>query len=93
MAQAEAGRDMIAPSGMMDGMVRAIRAAWTPPASATSPIMGYAAKYASAFYGPFREAVESAPQFGDRRGYQMDPANAARPSARSRWTSPRAPTW
>ena len=65
---------MVAPSGMMDGMVAAIRRALDEASFAHLPIMSYAAKYASAFYGPFREAAESAPQFGDRRGYQMDPA-------------------
>ena len=76
VAHARAGADMVAPSGMMDGMVRAIRASLDDAGFAQTPIMSYAAKYASAFYGPFREAAESAPQFGDRRTYQMDPANA-----------------
>ena len=67
---------MIAPSGMMDGMVGAIRQALDAAGFSHLPIMSYAAKYASAFYGPFREAAESAPQFGNRRGYQMDPAAA-----------------
>ncbi len=67
---------MVAPSGMMDGMVAAIREALDDNGFTDIPIMSYAAKYASAFYGPFREAAESAPQFGDRRAYQMDPANA-----------------
>lgn len=75
VAHAQAGADMIAPSGMMDGMVGAIRQALDGHGFAHVPIMSYAAKYASAFYGPFREAAESAPQFGDRRGYQMDPAS------------------
>jgi len=75
VSHAEAGADMVAPSDMMDGRVRAIRAALDEAGFAELPIMAYAAKYASAFYGPFREAAESAPQFGDRRGYQMDPAN------------------
>jgi porphobilinogen synthase len=75
MTHARAGADMVAPSGMMDGMIGAIREALDENGFATMPIMSYAAKYASAFYGPFREAAESAPQFGDRRGYQMDPAN------------------
>jgi porphobilinogen synthase len=70
----EAGADVVAPSGMMDGMVRAIRAGLDNAGYPQAPILSYAAKYASAFYGPFREAAESAPQFGDRRGYQMDPA-------------------
>lgn len=76
VAHARAGADMVAPSGMMDGMVRAIRTSLDEAGFAQTPIMSYAAKYASAFYGPFREAAESAPQFGDRRTYQMDPANA-----------------
>ena len=67
---------MVAPSAMMDGQVAAIRQALDENGFAQTPIMAYAAKYASAFYGPFREAAESAPQFGDRCGYQMDPANA-----------------
>ena len=71
---AQAGADVVAPSGMMDGMVGAIRRALDAAGFAHLPILSYAAKYASAFYGPFREAAESAPQFGDRRGYQMDPA-------------------
>ncbi len=73
--QAEAGIDVIAPSDMMDGRVGAIRAALDARGLIHTRIMSYAAKYASAFYGPFREAADSAPQFGDRRGYQMDPAN------------------
>jgi porphobilinogen synthase len=76
VAQAEAGSDLVAPSGMMDGMVRAIRSALDGAGRTATPIMSYAVKYASAFYGPFREAAESAPKFGDRRAYQMDPANA-----------------
>jgi len=72
---AEAGVDVIAPSDMMDGRVGAIRAALDEAGYTSTPIMAYSAKYASAFYGPFREAADSAPQFGDRRGYQMDPAN------------------
>ena len=74
VVHARAGADMVAPSGMMDGMVGAIRQALDAAGFAHMPIMSYAAKYASAFYGPFRDAAESAPQFGDRRGYQMDPA-------------------
>lgn len=74
---ARAGADMIAPSGMMDGMVGAIRHALDEAGFTHVPIMSYAAKYASAFYGPFREAAESTPQFGDRRAYQMDPTAAA----------------
>ncbi len=72
---AQAGVDMVAPSDMMDGRVGAIRAALDESGFAELPIMAYSAKYASAFYGPFREAADSAPQFGDRRGYQMDPPN------------------
>ena len=75
-AYAAAGADVIAPSDMMDGRVGAIRAALDGEGFTETPIVSYAAKYASAFYGPFREAAESAPQFGDRRAYQMDPANA-----------------
>ncbi|HUT09213.1 MAG TPA: porphobilinogen synthase [Thermoguttaceae bacterium] len=74
---ARAGADMVAPSGMMDGMVGAIRGGLDSAGFTHVPIMSYAAKYASAFYGPFREAAESAPQLGDRRGYQMDPSAAA----------------
>lgn len=76
VSQAEAGADMIAPSNMMDGFVTAIRSSLDAAGFEQIPIMSYAVKYASAFYGPFREAAQSAPQFGDRRGYQMDPANA-----------------
>lgn len=76
VTHAQAGADIVAPSDMMDGRVAAIRAALDQAGFAHTPILSYAAKYASAFYGPFREAAESAPQFGDRRGYQMDPANA-----------------
>jgi len=76
VTHARAGADMVAPSGMMDGMVAAIREALDETGFIDTPIMSYAAKYASGFYGPFREAAESAPQFGDRRAYQMDPANA-----------------
>ncbi len=72
---AEAGADVIAPSDMMDGRVRAIRDALDDAGLVSTPIMAYSAKYASAYYGPFREAADSAPQFGDRRGYQMDPPN------------------
>ena len=78
---------------MMDGMVGAIRAGLDAAGFAHLPIMSYAAKYASAFYGPFREAAESAPQFGDRRSYQMDPAAAdGRPCAKSSSTWPKGPT-
>jgi porphobilinogen synthase len=76
VAQADAGADVIAPSGMMDGQVAAIRTALDDSAHADTAILAYAAKYASVFYGPFRDAAECAPQFGDRRGYQMDPPNA-----------------
>ncbi len=72
---AEAGCDIIAPSDMMDGRVSAIRQSLDAAGFPETPILSYAAKFASAFYGPFREAADSAPQFGDRRGYQMDPAN------------------
>jgi len=77
VSQAEAGADIIAPSGMMDGMVGAIRAALDLDGYIDTPILSYSAKYASTFYGPFREAAESGFAFGDRRGYQMDPPNAA----------------
>jgi porphobilinogen synthase len=76
VTQVQAGADMVAPSAMMDGQVRAIREALNSEGFDDMPIMGYAAKYASAFYGPFRVAADSTPQFGDRRSYQMDPANA-----------------
>jgi porphobilinogen synthase len=76
VTHAMAGADMVAPSGMMDGMVGAIRQALDENSFENIPIMSYAAKYASGFYGPFREAAESSPQFGDRRAYQMDPANS-----------------
>lgn len=76
VAQADAGSDMIAPSDMMDGRVLAIRTQLDQVGFKDVPIMSYAAKFASALYGPFRDAAESAPQFGDRRGYQMDPPNA-----------------
>jgi porphobilinogen synthase len=75
-SQAEAGADIVAPSDMMDGRVAAIRSELDNEGFENTPIMAYAAKYASAFYGPFRDAAVSAPQFGDRRSYQMDPANA-----------------
>ena len=75
LAQVQAGADMVAPSAMMDGQVRAIRDILNAYDYPHTPIMGYAAKYASAFYGPFRVAADSTPQFGDRRSYQMDPAN------------------
>jgi porphobilinogen synthase len=76
VSHARAGADIVAPSDMMDGRVAAIRVALDEAGLAATPVMSYAAKQASAFYGPFRVAAESAPQFGDRRGYQMDPANA-----------------
>ena len=76
VSHARAGADIVAPSDMMDGRVGAIRVALDDAGFDHIPILSYAAKYASAFYGPFREAAESAPQFGDRRSYQMDPANA-----------------
>jgi porphobilinogen synthase len=75
LAHARAGADMVAPSDMMDGRVNAIREALDEEGFDQVPIMSYAAKFASGFYGPFREAAESTPQFGDRRGYQMDPPN------------------
>jgi len=75
LSHVRAGADMVAPSDMMDGRVETIRLALDDGGVPEVPIMSYAAKYASAFYGPFREAAESAPQFGDRRSYQMDPAN------------------
>jgi len=77
VSHAQAGSDMIAPSGMMDGMVEAIRTALDEAGFNHLPLMSYAAKYASSFYGPFRDAAESSPQFGDRRTYQMDPAGLA----------------
>lgn len=76
ISQAQAGADIIAPSGMMDGFVQAIRAGLDEAGFENIPIMSYAAKYASAYYGPFRDAADSTPQFGDRRTYQMDPANS-----------------
>lgn len=75
VSQAQAGADVIAPSGMMDGFVQAIRAGLDEAGFLDLPILSYAAKYASSYYGPFRDAADSAPQFGDRRTYQMDPAN------------------
>jgi len=76
IAYAEAGAHVVAPSDMMDGRVAAIRAALDQEHREDVPILSYAAKYASGFYGPFRDAAESTPQFGDRKGYQMDPANS-----------------
>ncbi|MDP2181982.1 MAG: porphobilinogen synthase [Actinomycetota bacterium] len=75
LSHAEAGADMVAPSDMMDGRVAAIRSALDAEGFTDTPIMSYAAKYSSAYYGPFRDAADSAPAFGDRRAYQMDPAN------------------
>jgi porphobilinogen synthase len=75
VSHARAGADMVAPSGMLDGMVGAMRGAMDEAGFGQVPIMSYAVKYASAFYGPFRDAVDSAPSFGDRKTYQMDPAN------------------
>jgi porphobilinogen synthase len=76
IAQADAGADVVAPSGMMDGQVGAIRAGLDAASHAATAILAYSAKYSSALYGPFRDAAECAPQFGDRRGYQMQPGNA-----------------
>lgn len=75
LSHAECGADIVAPSGMMDGMVAAIRAALDEGGFENTPILSYAVKYASSFYGPFREAAEGAPKFGDRKSHQMDPAN------------------
>jgi porphobilinogen synthase len=75
VSHAEAGADIIAPSGMMDGMVAAIRAGLDTSGFENLPILSYSTKYASAFYGPFRDAAQGAPKFGDRRSHQMDPAN------------------
>jgi porphobilinogen synthase len=77
ISHAEAGADAVAPSDMMDGRIGSIRYQLDEEGHAETPIVAYSAKYASAFYGPFRDAAESTPEFGDRRGYQMDPANAA----------------
>jgi porphobilinogen synthase len=77
VSHAAAGADLVAPSDMMDGRIGAIRAALDEHGFEQTGIMSYAVKFASVFYGPFREAAESPPQFGDRRSYQMDPANAA----------------
>jgi porphobilinogen synthase len=84
VSQADAGAAIVAPSGMMDGQVAAIRAALDEAGHADTAILAYAAKYASALYGPFRDAAECAPSFGDRRGYQMDPANAREARAETR---------
>ncbi len=91
-SHAEAGADIVAPSDMMDGRVRAIRTELDRAGFTDTPIMSYAAKFASAFYGPFREAAESAPKFGDRRSYQMDPPTRTRRCARWRWTFRKART-
>jgi porphobilinogen synthase len=94
LVQAEAGCDIIAPSDMMDGRVGAIRAGARANGFKNTLIMAYAAKYASAFYGPFRDAVGSAKALtGDKRTYQMDPPMATRRCAKWRSTSPKAPTW
>lgn len=77
LVHAEAGADIIAPSGMIDGMIRTLRQGLDDHGFEQLPLMSYAVKYASAFYGPFREAVESAPEYGDRKSYQMDPSNRA----------------
>ena len=82
VSHARAGADLVAPSGMMDGMVGAIRSALDADSFQHIPIMSYAVKYSSSFYGPFRDAAESAPQFGDRRAYQMDPAGIAEQAIR-----------
>ena len=82
VSHARAGADLVAPSGMMDGMVGAIRGGLDAAGFSHLPILSYAAKYASAFYGPFRDAADSTPQFGDRRSYQMDPAAAAEQALR-----------
>lgn len=76
LSHARAGADMVAPSAMMDGQILAVREALDEGGYETTPVMAYSAKYASSFYGPFREAAESAPQWGDRKSYQMDPANS-----------------
>ncbi|MCH8299865.1 MAG: porphobilinogen synthase, partial [Candidatus Marinimicrobia bacterium] len=75
VSHAKAGVDIVAPSGMIDGMVGAIRTALDDEGYISTPILSYAAKFSSSFYGPFREAVDSSPQFGDRKAYQLDPAN------------------
>jgi porphobilinogen synthase len=77
LSHVESGADVVAPSDMMDGRIGTVREALDEAGYTETPIMAYSAKYASAFYGPFRDAAENAPQFGDRRSYQMDPANAA----------------
>ena len=93
LSHARAGADVVAPSDMMDGRVARSARALDAAGFEEVAILSYAAKYASAYYGPFREAAESTPAFGDRRGYQMDPPNRARGAARdARSTSRRAPT-
>ena len=93
LSQAAAGADAIAPSDMMDGRIGSIRGQLDAEGFSETPLISYSAKYASAFYGPFREAAGSTPQQGDRRGYQMDPANVLRRRSASRSsTSTRAPT-
>lgn len=92
VAQAAAGVGVVGPSGMMDGQIAVVRRALDAAGHQDVAVLAYAAKYASAFYGPFRDAVESALE-GDRRTYQQDPANLRSRCARSSWTSPRAPTW
>ena len=94
ISHAEAGADVVAPSDMMDGRIGMIRHQLDEEGHPDTAIIAYSAKYASAFYGPFREAAESTPEFGDRRGYQMDPGERPRGAARGRGsTSRRAPTW
>ncbi len=93
VAQAHAGADVIAPSGMMDGQVGVIRSALDESGHEATPILAYAAKYASALYGPFRDAAECAPQFGIGAGTRWTPRTVGKRSSRSRSTSPRAPTW
>ena len=92
ISHALAGADAVAPSDMMDGRVGAIRFQLNEEGHSEVPIIAYSAKYASALYGPFREAADSTPGFGDRRGYQMDPANAAEAVREADWTSKRVPT-
>ena len=92
LTHAQAGADVVAPSDMMDGRVGAIRKGLDGAGFQDTAILSYAVKYASAFYGPFREAAQNAPKQGDRKGYQMDPSNAREACARSSWTSTRART-
>ena len=94
MNHAKAGADIIAPSGMMDGAVGALRRGLTPRHFSDVAILSYAVKYASAFYGPFRDAADSRPKFGDRRSYQMDPARGVgKRCSKPASTSSKAPTW